>query len=483
MRRASVGLLVAVGMVAMHGHARAASLDEPARQPLSRPPPATADDAQAPCAPAANDRPPDLACGEALDGRAEPSASSSLAVPRAVLWVPRAAAQVVLWPVLTASDLIEHHHLFDWMTAVLTTDDRLVGVRPELSYSTDFLPAIGLRVFDRRLPGEGSEVAGRFLTAGPSIVLVETRLRTSDRVGLTIGASLNRRDDRLFAGIGPNSAADLQAQGRALARYGSNVWMTELRWSRRLPWRLAADLHGDLQRRDYEADSVNGGPSVATIFGRPPGQCAADGLPAACVDDALVPGFSDGTRIAHAGADLVLDFRDHARDGSGLSAAAAATFAQGLGGDPSRHVMLLGETVLAWGGRDRVLLLRGRAAMIEPLTSAPVPFDELVSPAGQFGMRGFSDGRFRGESGLVGTAEYRYYIASTLDASVFTDVGTVAGRRFSGLRGDRWFPDFGVGFRLYVPEGPYWEAVPHTGLQLAYAPDAGLRVMLNLAGF
>jgi hemolysin activation/secretion protein len=78
--------------------------------------------------------------------------------------------------------------------------------------------------------------------------------------------------------------------------------------------------------------------------------------------------------------------------------------------------------------------------MPRPLRDAPVPFQELIAPAGLSGKRGFPDGRFRGESGVVGTAEYRYYIASGVDAALFSDVGTVGGRAFSGLRADRLFP-------------------------------------------
>jgi hypothetical protein len=242
-------------------------------------------------------------------------------------------------------------------------------------------------------------------------------------------------------------------------------------------------VHADVQRRDYNATSVRGGPSVAELYGLPPADCAAAGLASPCVSPSLVPGFTRGLRVAHAGVGLALDARGHQRDGAGVSVLGDATFAQGLAGDPSRHVQLTGEVVGSIGWIDRVLILRARGAALERLTSAPIPFDELVAPAGSRGMRGFADGRFRGASGIVATAEYRYFIASTVDAALFTDVGTVAGPRFSGLRWDRWFPSFGVGFRLFTPKGPHWEAQPRTGVQLAYAPDAGWRVMLSLAPF
>ena len=121
--------------------------------------------------------------------------------------------------------------------------------------------------------------------------------------------------------------------------------------------------------------------------------------------------------------------------------------------------------------------------MVERFGSAPVPFEELVMPSGRAGMRGFPEGRFRGESGLVGTAEYRWYILSNLDATLFVDVGTVAGPRFSHMDWDRWFPSFGTGLRYHQRAVRYWEAPVLDGVQFAYAPDGGFRVLLALAAF
>ena len=98
-------------------------------------------------------------------------------------------------------------------------------------------------------------------------------------------------------------------------------------------------------------------------------------------------------------------------------------------------------------------------------------------------MRGFPDGRLRDASGLVGSAEYRWYISAYLDATLFVDVGTVAGARFSGLDRSRWFPSYGLGFRFYSAGTAYWEARPLAGLQIAYAPEGNLRLLLSLAAF
>jgi hypothetical protein len=301
--------------------------------------------------------------------------------------------------------------------------------------------------------------------------------------GLALRAMWNRRDDRLFAGIGPNSAAALEANGQGLSRFGSDILLTELRWSHPLPRGLAAGLHADLQRRDYRADSVHGGPSIASLYGLMTPACAPEPESNACVDPLLVPGFQQGLRIGHAGAALTWDLRRHARDGSGVSMLLDGTVGQGLAGDPSRHATATGEVVLALGGTDRVLLVRGRAAAVGRLGAAPVPFEELISPSGAAGMRGFPEGRFRGASGIVGTAEYRWYVSHDFDASLFTDLGTVAGPAFSDLSHSAWFPTFGVGLRHFKTPGPYWEGDLDTGLQLAYSLDGGFRVLFAMATF
>jgi hypothetical protein len=433
------------------------------------------------CAASITDRAPDPRCGEPLDGRAPPGAPPALAVSRGVLWVPRLASRLVFWPVVETADFVESHHFPGWYTAVLTSDDGKIGVRPVLHYTTSFLPSGGLRAFYRRFSDPGAGLAATFQTAGPAVLVGEVDLTGPAWSGLNARAVFNRRDDRLFAGIGANTEADLAARGQGLARFGSDILLAELRWSRRVPWRFVAGAHTDLQRRDYRAGEVRGGPSIAALFGTSPACAVAPTN--ACVDPALVPGFAEGLRIAHAGATLVWNGLDRDRDGSGASLLLDATVGQGLAGDPSRHLTTSSELVLAIGGLDKVLFLRGRAATVHRLGEAPVPFEELVVAAGPTWMRGFADGRFRGESGLLGTAEYRWYIASRIDASLFSDLGTVAGPAFSGLEKARWFPTFGFGLRLFDRVDNYWEGAVQTGIQVAYAPDGGARLLFSVAGF
>ncbi|HEY8924712.1 MAG TPA: BamA/TamA family outer membrane protein, partial [Polyangia bacterium] len=435
------------------------------------------------------ERAPDPRCQEPLDGREPAEGSVARRAGQVALAVPRAVTRAAFWPVVNTVDFLEYNRVIDRARAALTTDDGLVGVRPDLQYASSFLPSGGLRFFYRRLPGPGGELMTRVRTAGPAVFLGQVGVRGPDWLGLSLLASWDRRNDRLFAGIGAHDLTELAASGRGLGRYGSDDLAAELRWSRRLPGRLVAQAHGDLQRRAYRATDVVGGPSVATLYGLPAGDCPPAGADAStgsggrCVDEMQVPGFGAGVRIAHLGGGLAVDLREDGRRRRGFRFVADGTLARGVAGDRSRHARISAEALVSVGSADHQLLFRGRGAAVEKLGSAPIPFDELVQPAGQDDMRGFAAGRLRGPSAVTGTAEYRWYISAFFDAALFVDVGTVAGPRFAGIDRERWFPSFGLGFRYYWIDGSYWEARPKEGIQIAYAPEGGFRFLFNMAAF
>lgn len=426
---------------------------------------------------------PDPRCGDELDGRSIP-APPGPAAARAMLTGPRLVARGLFWAPVRTTELLEVHRVLPRLEALVTSDDKLVGVRPELQYATGFMPSAGIRLFDRRTPPAGGELVARFRTAGPSTALGELVVTTPAWLGLDWRATWSRRRDHLFAGLGPSTAAELAARGEGLARYGADGFVTELRWSRRLLEAVRPALHGDVARRDYTAAEIQGGPSVAALYAGDPLACAQVGRPDGCVDPAALPGFERGLRIAHAGAGLALELGRDGRDGSGFSLGLDGTYGQGIAGDPTSLARFNVESVLALGGLDRVLLVRARAAMVEPRPGTVVPFEELVSPSGVTGMRGFPEGRFRDRSGVVGTVEYRWFVAFNLDASVFVDVGSVAGPRFAGLGSNRLFPTFGLGVRRYATlPAHYWLAPPGDGVQLVYTPDAGFRALVSIAAF
>jgi hypothetical protein len=428
------------------------------------------------------DLPPDPRCGDALDGREAPPDTGSEA-GRAALAVPHALSQVVMWPVVETSTFTEHHKIPQWLRALTTSDDGLVGIRPELQYASGFAPAVGFHIFYKRLPG-ASQALVRFRTAGPDVIFTEARLTVP--LGFTLDGGWNRRRDRLFAGIGPQSRHDPTDSGHEITRYAADIGYGNLTWATPKHRLLQAELGAGAEYRDYNSSDVRGGPSVTEFYGAPPATCAALGLPAPCVDPLLVPGFDSNRRLVRQRSHIKLDVRRPGRDASGLEIALDANHVQGVLGDRTHHAGLSVETVLSLGGLDRALILRGVAAIVEPLGTGFVPFDDLISPTGAGGMRGFALGRFRDRSGIVATAEWRWLVTSAVDASLFTDAGTVAGSWFSGLGWQNVYPDFGVGLRIFrLKDPPYWSAEPHYGLQVAYAPEpeVNLRLLLSVAGF
>jgi hypothetical protein len=404
-------------------------------------------------------------------------------VSRALLWAPRMISKVVFWPFVKAYDVFEFYNVRGWLVAALTSDDGRVGVRPEIYYASSFIPTGGARAFYRRLPDPGSELNAR-VTAGPGVLQGELGLRGPDWFGLHTRAVWGRRPDWLFAGIGPNTDADLEAQGEQESRYAAEGWVAELGWSSRAMGPLSLSLSGDFLSRSYSNAEVRGGPSVAEVYGPPPENCAQLGLPPGCVDPGRVPGFDEGLRLLRLGGQIIYAKGARERHDSGLRLMAAARYAEGVAGDPSRHLRLDGQVVGIVGGGDRALLLRLGGSMVEALGDAPVPFEELVVVSGENGLRGYPFGRFRGQSGIVASAEHRWLISSRLDASVFVDAGTVAGPHFEGLISDfQPFSSFGVGLSWHRHTSPHWTAVPTGGFQLAYAPGHSIRLLLSLAAF
>jgi hypothetical protein len=480
-----------LGLVLAAGLARGARAQEGAAPVAPRPEtvrlsPAQAQASGAPpdCARPTTERPPDPRCGETLDGRPPAPTSPGREVGRAVLFLPRVIMAGLFWPGVELSELIETHHAEDWVQAWLTTDDGKVGVRPLANYATGFRPTGGLRFFYNRLPGVGSGSSLSIQTAGPGVIMGELTLAAPRWTGLTFRGVANRRDDRYFAGIGPLTNEDLSERGWQPSRFGSDTFAGELRWTRRLPRRFVLALHGLVDWRDYRTEPVRGGPTIADVFRLQTLACQVTTAPlASCVDPAEAPGFQSGLRILQGGVGFLWDYRSHARDGSGVGLAVDATFGQGFAGDPTRIITYSAEPVAALGFNDRQLLLRGRAGMVDALNDAPIPFEELVMMSGYAGLRGFPDGRFRGESGVVGTVEYRWYVAHNLDASLFSDIGTVAGHHFEGLTTAHWFPDVGAGLRLYHTPGNYWEGSLASGAQIIYAIDNGFRFIFTVATF
>lgn len=430
-------------------------------------------------APAAHAKPapartaPDPRRGERLDGRAAPRdpRRTALAVPRAVLFVPRLGFQLLFAPILRVSAEAEERHWWSRLYWTFTAEDRRSGLRPEFSYASGFSPAIGLRWYDRRTLGPNTLIQARFRTGGTNILMGELTVVPVPAAGLRI--RVERTDQALFAGTRGESDDDLAELGRDESRYGYDRALVELGTAPPMPGRLSLSLRAQLDVHDYYDGSEQGGD-------RPIREVWCSDCATGEVDETLVPGFDNGTRRAVAAATLALDTRARPRFGSGVILELDARLAEGVIGDPSRDLALIGDVRLPIDLDDRAVVLGARAGFIDALGDAPVPFHHLLTASGSEAVRGMPTGRLRGSSILVFTAEYRWLLSPHLDALVFGDLGGAFGPGFDGLDLDHFQPTIGAGLRLFTGKTWYWDRTMLAGLLVAYNPDEGFRVLFSI---
>jgi hypothetical protein len=427
-------------------------------------------------APAAHttDQAPDPRRGERLDGRPAPAdpRRGVRAVGRAALAVPRWLIEGLLWPVVRVVSFVEGHHVVARTYWALTSEDRLIGVRPEARYETGFLTSFGVRYFDRRTLGHGSLVQLRAHTAGRGYALAEMRVRPSHGsvFWLEQRALYERSTDKLFAGTHGESRDVLLEAGRGLATYGSDRALSGLNLHWQLARQLLVSLGGELDLRTYRSTR-----SLEALY------CATPGTPScAIVDERLVPGFDEGLRLVRGRAGLLVDTRHGRRRLGGFRLVADGALAHGVAGDPSIHARIVADARFVVELSDRALIARVNAGVVRPLGDAHVPFEELMSPSGTEGLRGFSSGRLRGHSQLLGSLEYRWLVAPYLDAALFVDQGGAFDRGFAGVSLDRMIPSYGFGLRIHEIRGDYWNAAPLVRLQVAHAPGEVARFMVSL---
>lgn len=413
--------------------------------------------------------PPSLARGERLDGRTTQRGSVSLKTgPRVVLFLPRAIFKVIMLPTAWAGEQVEKHHLYRRLYWAVTSDDRLVGLRPEFVFeSSDYFMA-GLRYFNRRLLGDDSQFRVRARAGGARSMFADLMI---DVRGLAWTIEGERRDNATFAGTEGQTKQELEAEGLDVTRFGYDRAASKLALGRRLAPVLAVQSSVDLELWDFNDGKPSGGdPTINEVFCGP---CTTDQ-----VDEALVPGFDEGVRRVQVGAGLVLDTRADQRFSSGVAALFAADWAHGIAGDPSHDLGASADVQGTLDLTDRAVGVRLRAALVEPLGDDPVPFIALAQASGRYGIRGLRTGRLRGNTSFVGSAFYRYMLTPNIDFMLFADYGGAFGRWFDGFAADHLIDSYGVSLWLYSTKGRYFQGSFLARVEAAWAPGEGSRIVL-----
>ena len=382
--------------------------------------------------------PPDQARGFA-QGPGVEDEDIALAVPRALLFLPRLASDLVLWPIVRGAVLAHELHLLGYAERVLYFDrQHLSGWHPTLSFSSRLGPRAGIKVFHDSVFGNQEELEASASFLGGYARAYELALR-GDRIGgsrlwLHVRARHETEEVSLFGGVG---IVDGSRQGTGLDPRASNR-LSYFGQTRQLGLLQAGYAAGEAGSRIK--------PGLSLIGNRRRFRPAAKREQATEVyDTSRLVGFDGGSTTVEVQANLLADFRNH----RGLDS--SGTFFEAFGG---RAFGLHPYRYWHWGAealhtidlfkRTRLLILR---AAVEAVAGEAhrIPFSELPRLGGPDRMRGYQEGQFRDRIAVFAGAEYHYPIHRNIHGQLFIDAGTVAPRYSDLVERERWKVGYGAG--------------------------------------
>jgi Omp85 superfamily domain len=415
--------------------------------------------------------PPDPSRGETFDGRPRRASwrADVLAVPRIMLAPLRVLVRALEWSARPGTEWAERVHLLRRVVRLLTSADGLIGVRPSLSYTSSFVPLFGLTFFDHRFIGPSTAFDLTFQFGDPRILYTAMHLRPLREhraVGFDFDAIYNRRDDRLFTGIGADAARNHPGSRYAIDQidligsvpvYGTRTWR-------------ALFIGGFGVRRFGDGRGFAPDLPITQVF------CVRDAAGACIpgtVDESQVPGFHQGTQFVRGAAHVFADTRDSLfRPTSGAAGHLSVAYAHGLGFDTSSWFRFHGgvEAAIDLWERSRVMIARVTADAVVPAGGGPVPFSELVMLGGPDDLRGARVGKYRDFSSVLLSLEYRWPIWMWMDGSLFVDYGGVFGQGFAGISTVPMVTSLGGGIRLRTMSQFF------ARVQIAYGFGEGVQV-------
>lgn len=370
------------------------------------------------------------------DGRPDPGPDAG----EVLIWVPR----IVLFPAYLATEYLLRWplgHLVTWLErekivqqayGILTFGSGgTLGVFPTALFDFGLRPSVGLYLFsdpflhhDNRFRVSVAYGGDDWLSLGAKERVI---LADDDRGELVVRGGYLRRPDYPFYGVGPD------------ARQGDETFYRLTRVEVATSISLRREHAGYLaEARVFfdQRDRSDYGLSTEDFF---------------IVEN--IPGYTESSMFEQR-LEVWVDSRSagptYESSGTGvrLDARAAQAFAtEDL--EDQRFVRYGGELSLFLDvtGTRRVLGLNVEADTIESLGSEPVPLSYMLGLGGTESMRGFYLGRFVGPSALTATLDYRWPIASFLDAELFAGVGNVFAERWEDLDLDKLAAHGGLAIR------------------------------------
>ena len=364
-----------------------------------------------------------------------------------LIWVPRIALlpvhltleYLVRWPMVKGLTALERYKVIDRTIDFFQFFDGRAGLYPTALLDFGVNPSVGFLAYfnDMVSPGDRISLQAGFWTNDWLRVALRNKnvVFRDDSARILTRVEWLNRPDRPFYGVGPDSVHANESFFRQQvldAETGLEADVGEMSdVAFRVGYRYAGIRSGQAPRIEQ-----------SPIFGNGRGG----------IDLGAVPSFVDDYQLLYAQLDFSYDTRQADRaftSGSGLRL-------NGFGSawvDPSdtnlSYVTFGGRlgAFLDVTGRNHVLGISVYTELLERVGDGEVPFPELIRLGGDRYLRGFLDGRLRGESAFALVANYRYPIWSFLDADLFAALGNVYGPRLKDIAFDRMFLNWGLGLR------------------------------------
>lgn len=389
------------------------------------------------------------------DGRTDQRESDSATrrTARALLFVPRLAADAALSPLYATVWAEDRYHLDDLYYRIFYNADRTIGLYPTGTYSTGYGASAGARFIDSNLVGHHEELAVQATTGDIFGEAYHESADASINSGRWLGrlqfgaeTSFDRRPNDPFYGIG-NANVVAVAPPTAVDPLTSDVAIStryryqEMRASSYADVRVLGPLHVRTTAAvtDHAFGLSTTGPATDAVY-------TTSGL----------VGWPDFTNL-YGELELRIDTRrqatlwePHALHAEGWLLAADFGRVHELdeiGPDFWRGIV---EAQHFWriaqGPRLLAFRLRGEAVSG---SVADVPFSELPMLGGGDFLRGYDFERFRDRVAALGSVEYVWDLAHWFDAALFVDVGRVYSS-LSDLTLDQMRVGYGVALEIYT---------------------------------
>lgn len=379
------------------------------------------------------------------DGRG----SARLTAGEVLVWVPRilflpvyaTLEYLIRWPIVQLITVIEKYHIIEYARGVFSLGSKSVVFFPTIFVDFSRFASAGFYFKAGDLGTKGHKLV---IQAGAwsghwyhAVVKDSFNIFAKDGGKVTLRTEFIWRPDYSFHGLGP----DTRQQDESFFRQR----LTEVELSLHARLKDLNRVYVGLVYRNVKLEKGQGR-SIDDVDPDSP-------LPWDINNPDDVPGFGQTYNLLTAKLQLDLDSRRPERiasRGSGVRMEVFGSASVDPGNTDLQFAQWGYELAGFWDvtGNNHVLAFRMYLAAQEQTGSAPLPISErLFLGGGTERLRGFLEGRFRGDSALLFTVQYRYPIWSMLDANLFLSMGNVYSGRFDDFAFRRMAMSWGIALR------------------------------------